>query len=1118
MQKKRAVSFVLCLALILAQLGGITAVYGSTPETGYKPESDPLYPTGIKSVTQITYREPDANNGSFVFDGVLADGCEGDDSEVVTVMVWDAAGENILGGSECSGDPIPNGETTYNTWSNPGGKEFFVTGGYVAWMGFTGNGVTPSTSDNDFENDGKKFFQIYFYFDAATKTVTCDYDNLLADPSPAFAVAATSPASVTKTVGEAVAFEVGESTLVSGGTSITATTPDALSYQWLFKKNGTTEFKELTGSTSTQYAIGSAKAADAGEYKCRVTYQEPGYKGISTEGAVGVLTVNKADQAALTLQIAPNPTTYGAVGVDLPKLSYTGGTVTGNAISYVSADPSVAAVNGGTVTILKAGATTITAISAGNDDYNSTSSAGVLLTVGKAEQTITTANAAGMKLSFNAAPATLDLEQFISGRQENAALHFSIASTTAGISGSISGSTLDIMGTATKGSIVIDAYAAETDNYLQSDAVSFTVEVIEGEATEVQTAPAAQAVTYAPGLTLGGVTLNAAGAKVTASDHVTVVAGTWDWLAGQKNDALTAGTVTKTAVFTPGDNGGVIYAPVTADVRVTVEKAAQDKPLIAVTPDTIKLGAVSVAPTTTNGAVNDGGLEFRLAPGSEAFGQITTSTGIVTGTAVGDARVQARHMETANYKASDWSEAAVLHVCTVPAITKITAAGDGKLDVTITANANNGEITLYHVTVSGIEKGTPYKEYTIHYSTGGGITTGTAVLTTTSGIVTDASGTAIFTTGGAAYQVDRQEERTVTPTSSAVYATSGALANMSFPNLQNGVEYTIEATAANMAGTSPVFTQKATPAVPSKPSGGSGHGGGGGGGGSVETTKYTVTYDAGDHGTIAEKTEQVEKDKSPKGVKVTADEGWAFVGWSKDGKTVIDLKDIKVTGSLKLIAVYEKSDKVVIPEEMPSDLRFLQKSQNEISGGYISGYETASGKEFRPDNPISRAEVAAILSQVINYRKEDGKSYANTPFGDVNQSDWYADDLGFLASLGITAGYKDGTYRPGSNITRAEFVTMVMKINGLDEKASSTFSDVSGSDWYAEYVKSAAAGGFVGGYTDGTFRPNNPITRAEAVTIINALLGLEPGQGELLFTDVAESHWAADQIRTASNK
>ncbi len=449
------------------------------------------------------------------------------------------------------------------------------------------------------------------------------------------------------------------------------------------------------------------------------------------------------------------------------------------------------------------------------------------------------------------------------------------------------------------------------------------------------------------------------------------------------------------------------------------------------------------------------------------------------------------------------------------------APGNGSATGTWSARANGDPVT-YHYKLTFNDPGTTIARTRYVYETSSGGATGAAVVTDSA--VADyifASpagidwynplGTGVTT--GTAYKVLSRTADPYTSGGGIKEKDSGSTADTSkvFSGLTNGVEYTLEVYARNVIGTTAAVTAKAKPEATTP---GKRPGGGGGGGGSVETTKYTVTYDAGDHGTIAEKTEQVEKDKSPKGVKVTADEGWVFAGWSKDGKTVIDLKDVKVTGAMKLIAVYEKDDKIVIPDSVPDDLRFLQVSKEEISGGYVNGYQDGT---FRPDNAITRAEVAAIVAKTINYEKEEGKSYTNTPFGDVARSEWYADDIGFVASLGVIAGYKDGTFKPNSNITRAEFVTMAMKIDRVVNSGKS-FKDMSDADWYAEYVKSAAEKGYATGYLDGTFRPNNPITRAEAVTIINSIIGLEPGAGQMSFTDVPESHWAYSNIKAAAGK
>jgi hypothetical protein len=90
-------------------------------------------------------------------------------------------------------------------------------------------------------------------------------------------------------------------------------------------------------------------------------------------------------------------------------------------------------------------------------------------------------------------------------------------------------------------------------------------------------------------------------------------------------------------------------------------------------------------------------------------------------------------------------------------------------------------------------------------------------------------------------------------------------------------------------------------------------------------------------------------------------------------------------------------------------------------------------------------------------------------------SDWF--------NRGLAEGYSDGTFKPDSTITRAEFAAMVNRAFNFTETGTTSFSDVSSNKWYAKDVSIAVAAGYIAGYSDGTFRPDNRITRQEAAVI-----------------------------------
>ena len=138
-------------------------------------------------------------------------------------------------------------------------------------------------------------------------------------------------------------------------------------------------------------------------------------------------------------------------------------------------------------------------------------------------------------------------------------------------------------------------------------------------------------------------------------------------------------------------------------------------------------------------------------------------------------------------------------------------------------------------------------------------------------------------------------------------------------------------------------------------------------------------------------------------------------------------------------------------------------------------------------------------------------------FPDVKRGDWYVSYVAFAKRYGIANGYLDGTFRPEQPVSRAELVKLIASYFTV-EGGTSPFPDVPDGHWAAEVVSFAAEEGWVSGYPDGTFRPDAPVSRAEAVKILNHALDRRAGEraAALPFTDVEKGHWACDEIREAA--
>ena len=180
---------------------------------------------------------------------------------------------------------------------------------------------------------------------------------------------------------------------------------------------------------------------------------------------------------------------------------------------------------------------------------------------------------------------------------------------------------------------------------------------------------------------------------------------------------------------------------------------------------------------------------------------------------------------------------------------------------------------------------------------------------------------------------------------------------------------------------------------------------------------------------------------------------------------------------------------------------------------------------FQPNNQISRAEVVAVLARLMCGGMDVPKA-DTCAFTDVSANAWYYDYVAYLEKYHIINGLGDGTFAPERSITRAEFAAMIMRYFLTDDYTGDPiFTDVDEDYWAYDAINKAHYYGFVQGYTDGTFAPNQSIRRAEAVTIINRVLEREADQkyvndhiGDLkLYPDVPNTYWAYYDILEASN-
>lgn len=158
--------------------------------------------------------------------------------------------------------------------------------------------------------------------------------------------------------------------------------------------------------------------------------------------------------------------------------------------------------------------------------------------------------------------------------------------------------------------------------------------------------------------------------------------------------------------------------------------------------------------------------------------------------------------------------------------------------------------------------------------------------------------------------------------------------------------------------------------------------------------------------------------------------------------------------------------------------------------GYINGYPDGSVK---PDGDITREEMTAILYRITNHEYEKPFAASGDAFPDVEAGRWSAHDIEYMADKKIVYGYSDGEFKPSRNLTRAEFAALIFRFVDVEKTdVENIFTDIDHTHWAYDEVIALANSGLIEGYPDKTYKPENNITRAEVMTVINKLLGRKP--------------------------
>lgn len=241
--------------------------------------------------------------------------------------------------------------------------------------------------------------------------------------------------------------------------------------------------------------------------------------------------------------------------------------------------------------------------------------------------------------------------------------------------------------------------------------------------------------------------------------------------------------------------------------------------------------------------------------------------------------------------------------------------------------------------------------------------------------------------------------------------------------------------------------------------------------------------------------------------KIPVRAGYTFDGWYSDADLSNKVTEVVMDAHKVVYAGWKKTE---TPDVFDNE-----------HFAYIVGYPDGT---VRPGNNITRAEVATIFYRLLSDEVRNENLTTTNSFSDVNAGDWFNNAVSTMAKMGIIKGYEDGTFRPQENITRAEFAAIASRFDkeNTDVK-DANFTDIEGH-WAKIEISKAAMKGWVTGDPSGSFRPNDKITRAEAMAITNRVLNrIVESEDDLLsnmktWTDNADkAMWYYLDVQEATN-
>ena len=253
-----------------------------------------------------------------------------------------------------------------------------------------------------------------------------------------------------------------------------------------------------------------------------------------------------------------------------------------------------------------------------------------------------------------------------------------------------------------------------------------------------------------------------------------------------------------------------------------------------------------------------------------------------------------------------------------------------------------------------------------------------------------------------------------------------------------------------------------------------------------------ITATADEHGKIAPTGDVAVPKGESKTFTITPDSGYHIKDVLVDGKSVGAVSTYTFENVVDNHTIHATFARKHTPTpstptvEIPDDDALGLNTTDHFA--YIVGYGNG---EVRPQNNITRAEVATIFFRLLTDDVRDENLTKTNRYSDVAATSWYNTAVSTLSSMGIITGYPDGTFRPNAAITRAEFAAIAARFDNDGDKTAAKFSDIA-TNWAKDEISIAYNNGWITGYPDGTFGPQRDITRAETMTLVNRVLNRQP--------------------------